>query len=37
MYGDRAVLKCLYDMEQEDLYSVKWYKAGQEFFRFASY
>ncbi len=33
MMGERAVLQCLYDMEGEELYSVKWYKAGHEFFR----
>ena len=31
---DRASLKCLYDMEREQLYSVKWYKDGHEIFRF---
>ena len=33
LLGDRAVLQCLYDLEGEELYSVKWYKQGQEFFR----
>ena len=32
--GEDAVLKCLYDLEDEHLYRVKWYKDGQEFFRF---
>lgn len=34
MLGDRAVLECRFDMEGEELYSVKWYKAGHEFFRY---
>ena len=32
--GENAVLGCLYDLEGEQLYSVKWYKDGSEFFRF---
>ena len=32
--GEMASLHCLYDMEHEDLYSVKWYKNGHEFFRY---
>ena len=32
--GEDAILKCLYDLEGEQLYSVKWYKDGSEFFRF---
>ena len=32
--GDRAVLKCVFDLEHEQLYSVKWYKDGHEFFRY---
>ena len=32
--GDKAVLSCNYDLEGEDLYSVKWYKDGNEFYRF---
>ncbi|KFB39715.1 hypothetical protein ZHAS_00007405 [Anopheles sinensis] len=32
---DRPVrLECLYDMEGEALYAVKWYKDGHEFYRF---
>lgn len=27
-------LECHYDMENEILYSVKWYKDGQEFYRY---
>ena len=33
MLGERATLHCIFDMEGEELYSVKWYKAGHEFFR----
>ena len=32
--GDKARLTCLFDLEGEQLYSVKWYKDGHEFFRF---
>ena len=32
--GEDAALRCLYDLEGEQLYSVKWYKDGSEFFRF---
>ena len=32
--GQSASLVCNYDLEQSKLYSVKWYKDGQEFFRF---
>ena len=31
--GEDAALECFYDLEGEDLYSVKWYKGGKEFFR----
>lgn len=27
-------LECHYDMEDEKLYSVKWYKDGHEFYRY---
>ena len=27
--GDRAVLKCVFDLEREQLYSVKWYKVSR--------
>ena len=33
MLGEMATLHCIYDMEGEELYSVKWYKSGHEFFR----
>nr|XP_022917125.1 fasciclin-3-like isoform X1 [Onthophagus taurus] len=33
--GDKAIMKCLYDLEGEALYAVKWYKGGKEFFRYA--
>ena len=32
--GEMASLQCIYDMEAEELYSVKWYKNGHEFFRY---
>ena len=32
--GDEAILSCYYDLEGEELYSVKWYKDGNEFYRF---
>ena len=32
--NDRATLRCLFDLEREQLYSVKWYKDGHEFFRY---
>ncbi|PRD36138.1 UNVERIFIED_CONTAM: hypothetical protein NCL1_09533 [Trichonephila clavipes] len=32
--GQVVRLVCLFDPEQEDLYSVKWYKDDVEFFRF---
>jgi len=32
--GHQAVLRCNYDMEGDDLYSVKWYYNQKEFYRF---
>ncbi|XP_021702545.1 uncharacterized protein LOC5566816 [Aedes aegypti] len=32
--GDSAVLYCYYDMGDEKLYSVKWYKGRREFYRY---
>ena len=32
--GQHGVLKCSYDLEGSELYSVKWYKDGKEFYRF---
>ncbi|XP_055848124.1 uncharacterized protein LOC129913458 isoform X2 [Episyrphus balteatus] len=32
--SERAILKCLYDMEGDSLYSVKWYKGRREFYRY---
>ena len=34
LVGEDAALECFYDLEGEDLYSVKWYKGGKEFFRY---
>jgi len=32
--GDTVTLQCSYDLEGDELYTVKWYKGRQEFFRF---
>ena len=32
--GDVAVLKCPFELGKDRLYSVKWYKDGEEFFRY---
>lgn len=32
--GSAAQLECLYDLDGESLYSVKWYKDGNEFYRY---
>lgn len=32
--GGVALLSCQYDLEDDDLYSVKWYKGNKEFYRF---
>lgn len=32
--GSTAQLECLYDLDGETLYSVKWYKDGNEFYRY---
>lgn len=32
--GDQALLRCLYDLEGDALYSVKWYIGRREFYRF---
>ena len=32
--GQSASLSCKYQLEGSKLYSVKWYKNGEEFFRF---
>lgn len=32
--GRNAILTCNYELEDDDLYSVKWYKGKREFFRF---
>ncbi|XP_076752912.1 uncharacterized protein LOC143424623 [Xylocopa sonorina] len=33
--GESAILNCWYDTEGDPLYAVKWYKGGQEFYRYA--
>ena len=32
--GDDVTLQCLYDMEGDKLYSIKWYRNGHEFYRY---
>ncbi|XP_023936520.2 uncharacterized protein LOC112044789 [Bicyclus anynana] len=32
--GGQALLGCQFDLEGDDLYSVKWYKDGKEFYRY---
>ncbi|CAD6997360.1 unnamed protein product [Ceratitis capitata] len=32
--GEKVILKCLYDLEGDSLYSVKWYKGRREFYSF---
>ncbi|XP_077301166.1 uncharacterized protein LOC143921688 [Arctopsyche grandis] len=32
--GETALLECQYDLERDVLYSVKWYKDNEEFYRF---
>lgn len=32
--GETIVMTCTYDLEGDDLYSVKWYKGRQEFYRY---
>ncbi|KAH8409971.1 hypothetical protein KR009_003407, partial [Drosophila setifemur] len=31
---EKAILKCFYDIEDDSLYSVKWYKGRREFYRY---
>lgn len=33
--GSKVEMRCLYDLEQEDLYSVKWYRGDREFYRYS--
>ena len=33
LLGEDVILECLYDMEGDKLYSVKWYRNGKEFYR----
>jgi hypothetical protein len=32
--GDTAVLRCIYDLGGDSLYTMKWYKGNQEFYRY---
>ena len=31
--GEDITLECIYDLQGDSLYSVKWYRNGQEFYR----
>ncbi|XP_072938937.1 uncharacterized protein [Epargyreus clarus] len=33
--GSKVVMKCMYDLENEELYQVKWYRGDREFCRYA--
>lgn len=33
--GHEAILRCLYDLEDRPLYSVKWYRGRRELYRYA--
>ncbi|KAG7306518.1 hypothetical protein JYU34_009160, partial [Plutella xylostella] len=33
--GARVLMRCLYSLEQEQLYSVKWYRGDREFCRYS--
>ena len=32
--GDDVSMECIYDLESDKLYSVKWYRNGHEFYRY---
>lgn len=32
--GESATLQCIYNMEGDSLYSIKWYKGKREFYRY---
>lgn len=32
--GSDALLRCDYDLEREALYSIKWYRGDEEFYRY---
>jgi hypothetical protein len=34
LHGEVALLQCQYELENDRLYSVKWYKDNEEFYRF---
>uniref|UniRef100_A0A0A9YJJ0 Cell adhesion molecule 2 n=2 Tax=Lygus hesperus TaxID=30085 RepID=A0A0A9YJJ0_LYGHE len=34
MRGELAILECLYELEGDNLYAVKWYKENEEFYRY---
>ncbi|VVD03388.1 unnamed protein product [Leptidea sinapis] len=33
--GKPVAIKCMYDLENEDLYQVKWYRGDREFYRYS--
>ncbi|XP_063822445.1 uncharacterized protein LOC135072463 [Ostrinia nubilalis] len=33
--GSKVEMRCLYDLEKEELYSVKWYRGDREFYRYS--
>ncbi|KAF7276129.1 hypothetical protein GWI33_010895 [Rhynchophorus ferrugineus] len=33
-YKDKSTLRCTYDLEDDVLYSVKWYRGSREFYRY---
>ncbi|XKL67691.1 hypothetical protein PGB90_003182 [Kerria lacca] len=34
MKGEKAILQCLYELDGDSLYAVKWYKENEEFYRY---
>lgn len=34
MRGETATLECIYELHRDTLYSVKWYKDNEEFYRY---
>lgn len=32
--GEKAVLECMYELEGDSLYAVKWYKENEEFYKY---